>query len=144
PRTEEQLAERDYLEAAGRTVPDSLIKLPEPKAQPSDTSGASAPLPTLPQAAVMGAAALGQLPAAQDSLRLGPRYQSSGLHMPPSAGGTAAGAAGAGGAAAFGPAPTPHDSTARDTSFTHASAPPDTTHAPAPPDTTHKSKHGKR
>ena len=136
PRTEEQLAARDYLEAAGRTVPDSLIKLPEPKAPPPDTSTVLAPLPTVPEAAVMGAAALGQLPAAQDSLRLGPRYQPGGLHMPPAAGG--AGAAAAGGAAVvpFGPLPAPSDSAKRDTSSTPTAAP--------PADTTHKGKGKKK
>jgi tetratricopeptide (TPR) repeat protein len=149
PATEEQLAARDYLEAAGRTVPDSLIKFPEVKAPP-DTSTVA---PSLSQAAAMGAAALGQLPAGQDSLHLGPRPQATGLHMPPPPAGAAAAGAGAGAAlvpaaampgagAPFGPVQMPRDSSAaHDTTGAHPAAPRDTTHThtAAPRDTT---KHG--
>jgi len=128
PATEEQLAARDYLESAGRAVPDSLIKLPEPKAPPPDTTTV---LPTLPEAAVIGAAALGQLPASQDSLRLGPRRQSAGFHMPPPPGGADAPFAPGAAMAPFGPVPAP-----RDTTGAHTAAPPDTSHPAAPPDTT--------
>jgi hypothetical protein len=143
PATEAQLAARDYLEAAGRTVPDSLIKLPKILAPPPDTSTV---MPTLPAAAALGAAALGQFPAGQDSLHLGPRPQAAGLHMPPPppAAGAAPAAAGAivPAAAPFGPLPAPHDtSAARDTTGAHATAPHDTTHtqAAAPRDTTRHS-----
>jgi TolA-binding protein len=79
PATEEQLAARDYLELAGRTVPDSLIKLPQPKPEPVDTT--TVPLPSLTEAAALGTAALGQLPAVPDSMRLGPRHPQGGaLH----------------------------------------------------------------
>jgi TolA-binding protein len=120
PATEGQLVARDYLESAGRTVPDSLIKLPEPKAPPPDTSTT---LPEFPDAAAIGAAALGQMPAGVDSLRLGPRPQSTGLHMPPPPAGAAA--------RPFGPVP--RDSAAKDTTVAHAAAPHDTSHAAAPP-----------
>lgn len=41
PATEAQIAARDYLEAAGQTVPDSLIKFPVPKAPERDTTAAA-------------------------------------------------------------------------------------------------------
>ena len=124
PATEGQLAARDYLESAGRTVPDSLIKLPEPKAPPPDTSTV---VPAFPDAAAIGAAALGQLPAGADSLRLGPRRQGTGIHMPPPPGGAVAPLA---------PGAAPGDSAARDTTGAHT-APPPVTQPAAPPDTSH-------
>ena len=45
PRTEAQLSARDYLEAAGRIVPDSLIQMPEPVFVPPDTSMKLTPPP---------------------------------------------------------------------------------------------------
>lgn len=131
PATEGQLAARDYLESAGRAVPDSLIKLPEPKAPPPDTATA---LPALPEAAAIGAAALGQLPAGADSLRLGPRRQGAGIHMPPAPGGADAPFAPGAAVGPFVPGPAPRDSAAaRDTTGAHTAAPPDTVHSTAPP-----------
>ena len=111
PATEAQLAARDYLEFAGRVVPDSLIKRPEPKVAPLDTAVAH---PPLPEAHPAGAATLGQMPAGQDSLHLGPRRQGASLRMPPPPGGP--GALHGHGT----PWPAPHDSAAFGT-------PPDTT-----------------
>jgi hypothetical protein len=124
---------------AGRTVPDSLIKLPQPKPEPVDTT--TVPLPSLTEAAAMGTAALGQLPAVQDSMRLGPRYSQGGaLHVPPAPGGSgaAAGAAavGAGAGAAAGASSKPYGPQLPD-STASAVSPPDTAHVIAPPDTVH-------
>ena len=110
PATEAQLAARDYLEFAGRVVPDSLIKAPAPKVAPPDTAAAHAAPPEAPPAAT---SQLGKIPAGQDSLRLGPRRQGASLHMPPPPGGP--GALPPHGT----PSPAPHDSAASRT-------PPDT------------------
>ena len=48
PATEAQLAARDYLEAAGQMVPDSLIKLPAPKKPEPVDSTLAAPLTPVP------------------------------------------------------------------------------------------------
>jgi tetratricopeptide (TPR) repeat protein len=82
PATSEQLAARDYLEAAGREVPDSLIKLPEPKAPPPDSAAAAAS----DTAATFGPGLPppGPNPSVPDSMRLGPRPQ-GGAQMPPGA-----------------------------------------------------------
>ena len=45
PATEAQIAARDYLEAAGQTVPDSLIKFPVPKVPERDTTATLTPVP---------------------------------------------------------------------------------------------------
>ncbi|HTR96553.1 MAG TPA: tetratricopeptide repeat protein [Candidatus Acidoferrales bacterium] len=58
PATEAQIAARDYLEADGQTVPDSLIVLPAPP--PPDTTRKLTPIPR--QTPVLGA-------APRDSLR---------------------------------------------------------------------------
>jgi tetratricopeptide (TPR) repeat protein len=64
PATEAQLAARDYLEADGQVVPDSLIKMPVPRPAPVDTAKALTPVPPTPP--------LGANPALArpDSLRL--------------------------------------------------------------------------
>jgi TolA-binding protein len=135
PATEGQLAARDYLESAGRTVPDSLIKLPEPKAPPPDTATV---LPEFPDAAAIGAAALGQFPAGGDSLRLGPRPHGAGFHMPPPPGGADASPVPGAAVAPLAPGFAPGDSAAaRDTTGAHTAAPPDTSHHAAPPPVIH-------
>ncbi len=48
PATEAQLAARDYLEAEGHVVPDSLIKMPVPKAPAAIDSAIAAPLTPVP------------------------------------------------------------------------------------------------
>ncbi len=126
PATEEQLAARDYLEQAGRTVPDSLIKLPPPKIVPADTARVVAPPRAVPQ--LLGPQPRGLLAPPSDSLHLGPG-RPSGMFPPP--GSSQAGA---------NPITAPIDS-ARAGAFPdttrHAIAPPDTTpHRPAPGDTT--------
>jgi len=138
PATEAQLAARDYLEAGGHTVPDSLIKLPEAPAPPPDTAAAlSQPPPTIPPiGSPPGMAAdslgihggsrlmMGESPDASfgpgltvpDSLRTPAAHDTT--HTPAPA------------------PPPPHPPAPRDT--THAPAPHDTTHTPAPPDTTRR------
>jgi tetratricopeptide (TPR) repeat protein len=68
PKTEAQLAARDYLEFEGVSVPENLIQAPEPKYAHAD----SVPPPELPPVPT----ALGPLPqvapSPSDSLRLGP------------------------------------------------------------------------
>ena len=80
PATEEQLAARDYLEAAGRKVPDSLIKFPKPKPPPRDTAAA---VPGPGAAASTPAAPFG--PLAPDSMRIGPPRPPGAFHLPPGA-----------------------------------------------------------
>jgi len=83
PATEEQLAARDYLEAAGQMVPDRLIKPPKPKPRPlpppPDTSAAQ-------PAGRAGSPAFGEpsgpsIPV-PDSLRLGIRRPGGALSGP--------------------------------------------------------------
>ncbi|MFN8587581.1 MAG: tetratricopeptide repeat protein [Candidatus Eisenbacteria bacterium] len=50
PATEAQLAARDYLESAGATVPDSLIKMPLPRVPTATDSALAAPLTPVPAA----------------------------------------------------------------------------------------------
>ncbi len=128
PATEEQLAARDYLEFAGQVVPDTLIKLPPPKAPPRDTAAA---LPKVPEGpAPIGPTTLGRLPQGGDSLRIGPRQPGGVLQMPPPPPGAAA---------ALVPAvplglAAGDSAAARDT--TRSASPPDTSRTAAPPDTT--------
>jgi TolA-binding protein len=63
PATEAQIAARDYLESEGATVPDSLIRLPVPKAPPPDTTKALTPIPSTTPALGIGL-------ARTDSLRM--------------------------------------------------------------------------
>jgi tetratricopeptide (TPR) repeat protein len=66
PATEAQIAARDYLEADGQQVPDSLIKLPAPpKPTAADSARALTPVPTSTPA--LGSAP--HAPALSDSLR---------------------------------------------------------------------------
>jgi len=140
PATESQLAARDYLEADGQTVPQELIKLPEP---PKPTAADSARADSSAAAARAAAAAaaadtlqlspipsgtipLGAPPGAvvSDSLRIGPHSRPSPIgdappaHVPP------------------------HTGTATDSTRTGTPAPVDTTRRvaprPAPADTTRR------
>ena len=77
PATEEQLAARDYLEMAGRKVPDALIKFPKPKPVPRDTT-------TRPPAGEGSAgSALPRFVPAPDSMRIGPARPPGAFHLPP-------------------------------------------------------------
>ena len=90
PRTEAQLNARDYLEAAGATVPDSMIHPPE-VVVPPDTGQALTPPPTGPDSLGMRRAAM-----RLDSLRtffrgepspappppIGPAAPMTGVHVP--------------------------------------------------------------
>ncbi len=67
PATEAQIAARDYLEAEGQTVPDSLIVLPAPpKPTAADSARALTPIPV--QTPPIGSLP-GRAPALADSLR---------------------------------------------------------------------------
>jgi tetratricopeptide (TPR) repeat protein len=146
PATEAQLAARDYLEAAGHTVPDSLIKLPEAPAPPPDTASTlTSPPPTTPplgSAPMTGADSLGihgggrimMGGSPNASFGTGPTFTDS-LRTPAIHDTTHTAV----------PAPPPsHPPAPADTTHTpapppsHPPAPHDTTHVPAPPDTTHR------
>ena len=69
PATEAQLAARDYLELDGATVPDSLIKLPEPALAVADTTAPLTPPPAADQSLGIPDPAAGN---GSDDMRLGP------------------------------------------------------------------------
>jgi hypothetical protein len=82
PRTEAQLNARDYLEAAGKTVPDSMIHPPEPALALPDTGAALTPPPT-----AYDSLGIRRAPTRLDSLRTFPfiRAGESPPGVPPSA-----------------------------------------------------------
>ncbi len=134
PATEAQLAARDYLEAGGHTVPDSLIRLPEAPAPPPDTAATLTPppptTPSLGSPTVGAADSLGihgggrLMMGGSPNASFGPGFVVTDSLRTPAAHDTAHSAV-----PALPPAP-------RDT--THTPAPHDTTHTPAPPDTTRR------
>jgi TolA-binding protein len=125
PATEEQLAARDYLEMAGRQVPDSLIKAPPPRPTRADTLQLTRP-PS--ETGAIGTQPRGILASPADSLRLGGRRVPLQVQYAP-------GSPGAGLGAVFQPAPDSTRAARPDTTRGASKTPPDTSRAVTPPDT---------
>ncbi len=145
PATEAQLAARDYLEMDGIAVPAELIKLPERKLAPPDTTtltpppGGPTPLGPPADSLRAGGRLAGSapprrgfmVPATRSGPRWDPRYASSTTGAPGLAGDSPFTPAGGDSAQVVAPEP---PGAAPDTSLTHGpGAPPDSSRAPQRP-----------
>ena len=132
PATEAQLAARDYLEARGAHVPDSLIKMPAAPPPPPDTVSTLTPPPDT--VAPLGVAPMMSV----DSLGVAGPQRLQGGAPPPGAAPVIGGPIPmAGDSLRFSaPRDTTHQTTPADT--TRHTAPVDTTRVPAVPDTTRR------